>query len=72
MCYLIGKVHHAQEGLHLETERGEAGHAGLWTGELVQDDGVLGVHLLFFPAVKQNKTISKQNTPSYSQQEVKG
>lgn len=48
--HLVGQVQHSQVRLYFEAERGEAGHAVLWPGELMEDDGVFGIQLLLLPA----------------------
>ena len=45
-CHLVRQIYHAQVRLYFEAEGGEAGHAILWSGELMEDDGILRVQLL--------------------------
>lgn len=57
--HLVGQIHHTQVRLYFEAEGWEAGHAVLWPGELMEDDGVFRVQLLLLPAQikKKKKTV---------------
>lgn len=59
-CHLVGQVQHAQVGLYFEAEGGEAGHAILWPGELMEDDGVFRVQLLLLPARRKDEKMKKR------------
>lgn len=54
--HLVGQIQHAQVGLYLQAEGGQAGNAVLWPGELMEDDGVFGIQLLLFPAQTEAPT----------------
>lgn len=56
--HLVGQVHHAQVRLYFEAEGWEAGHAVLWPGELMEDDGVFRIQLLLLPAQMETTTSS--------------
>lgn len=61
--HLVGQVQHSQVRLDFEAERGEAGHAVLWPGELMEDDGVFGIQLLLLPAGGgQEETVTNQRS----------
>lgn len=62
--HLVGQVHHAQVRLYFEAEGWEAGHAVLWPGELMEDDGVFRVQLLLLPA--QMETTASSVTKQWS------
>ena len=47
--YLIGQVHHAQVGLHLEAEGGQGRAASPRPRELVEDDRIFRVQLFLLP-----------------------
>ena len=51
--HLVGQIHHTQVRLYFEAEGWEAGHAILWPGELVKDDGVFRVQLLLLPTHRE-------------------
>lgn len=62
--HLVGQVHHAQVRLYFEAEGWEAGHAVLWPGELMEDDGVFRIQLLLLPA--QMETTASSVTKQWS------
>lgn len=49
LCYLVRQIQHAQVRLYFEAEGGEAGDAVLWSGELMEDDGIFRIQLLLLP-----------------------
>lgn len=55
LCYLVRQIQHAQVCLYFEAEGGEAGDAVLWSGELMEDDGIFRVQLLLLSRERKQK-----------------
>lgn len=65
--HLVRQIHHAQVCLYFEAEGGEAGDAILWSGELMKDDGILRVQLLFLPTQRaQSKPLINVSVYSFT------
>lgn len=56
--HLVGQIQHTQVCLYFQAEGWQAGHAVLWPGELMEDDGIFGIQLLLFPAQMEATTIA--------------